>query len=54
MKLEGPAWVAPAMAGPVTFPAPGLGEHTRAIATDLLGLDDAEIDRLIADGVLEE
>lgn len=53
MRLEGPAWVAPAMAGPVTFPAPGLGEHTRAIAAELLGLDDAEVDQLIADAILE-
>ncbi len=54
MKLEGPAWVAPAMAGPATFPAPGLGEHTRTIATELLGLADDEIAQLIADGILEE
>ena len=51
--LEGPAWVAPAMGGPVTYPAPLLGEHTREIAADVLGLDDAEIDDLLAAGVLE-
>ena len=33
-------------------PAPMAGEHTRRIATGLLGLDDAEIERLIDDGVL--
>ena len=34
--------------------APRLGEHTREIARDLLGLSDAEIDRLVAAGALEE
>lgn len=33
-------------------PAPTLGEHTREICGKLLGLADAEIDRLIDDGVL--
>jgi hypothetical protein len=30
-----------------------LGEHTRDIATELLGLDDAEVEDLIANRVLE-
>lgn len=51
--LEGPAWLAPAMGGPVTFPAPLLGEHTREIAATVLGLSDIEIDELLAAGVLE-
>jgi benzylsuccinate CoA-transferase BbsF subunit len=38
---------------PVLRPAPLLGEHTREIARELIGLDDAQIDRLIGDGVLE-
>jgi len=33
--------------------APALGEHTRVIARELLGLDDDEIDQLIVSGVLE-
>ena len=33
-------------------PAPMPGEHTRAICRDRLGLDEEQIDRLIADGVL--
>ena len=33
-------------------PAPMAGEHTRTVATELLGLGDDEIDRLITDGVL--
>lgn len=35
-------------------PAPLMGEHTREIAQDLLGLDDAEIDRLVSLGILFE
>jgi crotonobetainyl-CoA:carnitine CoA-transferase CaiB-like acyl-CoA transferase len=34
-------------------PAPLFGEHTRMIAADVLGLDDAEIERLVESGVLE-
>jgi len=33
-------------------PAPLLGEHTREICVDLLGLSEAEVDELIADEVL--
>ncbi len=35
-------------------PAPVAGEHTRDIAHRALGLDNAEIDRLIAENVLFE
>ncbi|OLP02173.1 CoA transferase [Mycolicibacterium porcinum] len=41
------------IADPPLRQAPLLGEQTREIAAELLGLDDAEIDELIADGVLE-
>jgi len=53
MILEGPAFQATAMDRPFIGPAPPLGGHTRGIARDLLGLDDATTDRLVADGVLE-
>ncbi len=53
MRFEGPAWVSDAMLGPYTAPAPGLGEHTRTIARELLGLDEERIDQLIEAGVLE-
>jgi len=33
-------------------PAPLLGQHTRDVAHELLGLDDAAIDRLATDEVL--
>jgi hypothetical protein len=39
---------------PEITPAPELGQHTREIARELLALDDAEVDRLMAAGVLEE
>jgi len=53
ITMEGPAFRATGMADAFIGPAPKLGEHTRDIARDLLGLDDAEIDRLFAAGVLE-
>jgi crotonobetainyl-CoA:carnitine CoA-transferase CaiB-like acyl-CoA transferase len=53
LVLDGPAFRGTHMVGPGIRPAPDLGEHTRAIARDLLDLDDDEIDRLLAAGVLE-
>jgi benzylsuccinate CoA-transferase BbsF subunit len=38
--------------GVLERPAPLLGQHTRDVLHDLLGLDDARIDALEADGVL--
>ena len=53
MIFEGAAFHASAMIGPDIFPAPGLGEHTREIAADGLGLSADEIEELIVAGVLE-
>lgn len=53
LKFEGPAFAATGMTPPRITQAPLLGEHTREIARELLGLSDAEIDQLIAEGVLE-
>ena len=53
MWLEGPAYRATGMPDPIVAPAPGLGQHTREIAGDLLGLTTGEIDALLARGVLE-
>ncbi|MHB1912424.1 MAG: CaiB/BaiF CoA transferase family protein [Acidimicrobiales bacterium] len=51
--LEGPCFRASGMAPPIIAPAPGLGEHTRVIAADLLGLGSDRIEELITTGVLE-
>jgi crotonobetainyl-CoA:carnitine CoA-transferase CaiB-like acyl-CoA transferase len=51
--VEGDCYRAEDLAAPAADPAPRHGEHTRAIANKLLGLDDVEVDRLIASGVLE-
>jgi crotonobetainyl-CoA:carnitine CoA-transferase CaiB-like acyl-CoA transferase len=54
MVLEGPAFAATGMPSPLATPAPALGEHTREICRDVLGLDDAAVDALVAGGALEE
>ncbi len=38
--------------GAVRTPPPRLGEHTRAVLADMLGLDDAQLDQLMAEGAL--
>jgi crotonobetainyl-CoA:carnitine CoA-transferase CaiB-like acyl-CoA transferase len=54
MLLEGAAFHSESMAGPITHPAPFLGQHTREIGSELLGLGNKELNELIADGVLME
>jgi crotonobetainyl-CoA:carnitine CoA-transferase CaiB-like acyl-CoA transferase len=39
---------------PEVRPAPLQGQHTREVAAELLGLSDEAIDRLVAEGVLED
>src|SRR4051794_12180467 len=51
--LDGGAFRGEHMVGPGRHQAPELGGHTPAIARDLLGRDDDEIDRLLAAGILE-
>jgi crotonobetainyl-CoA:carnitine CoA-transferase CaiB-like acyl-CoA transferase len=51
--VEGDCYRTEELAPPPADPAPRHGEHTREIAHELLGLDDIEIDRLVAAGVLE-
>lgn len=53
MIFEGGGFHASAMVGPDIFPAPGLGQQTREIASDWFGLANDEIEKLVADGVLE-
>jgi crotonobetainyl-CoA:carnitine CoA-transferase CaiB-like acyl-CoA transferase len=52
--MEGPAFRGGDLPEPIVEPAPLLGEHTREIASRLLGLSDAEIADLIEAGVLED
>jgi crotonobetainyl-CoA:carnitine CoA-transferase CaiB-like acyl-CoA transferase len=51
--LDGPGFTGSAMSAPVITPAPWIGEHTRQICTDELGMHADEVERLIGDGVLE-
>jgi crotonobetainyl-CoA:carnitine CoA-transferase CaiB-like acyl-CoA transferase len=53
MVLDGAAFHGALMVGPDVRQAPAIGEHTRELARSLLGLDDAEVDKLLAAGVLE-
>lgn len=54
LKLEGALFESTGMPDPIITPAPMLGEHTREICRDVLGMSDDEIDELIAAGALEE
>lgn len=53
LVLEGPAFHSPSIAEPSVDLGPGLGEHTREVCRELLGLDEQRIEQLIADGVLQ-
>ncbi len=53
IAFEGPAFRATGMPDVRITQAPKLGEHTREIARDALGLSEAEIDEAIASGALE-
>ena len=52
MTFEGPGFHATGMPVADIRPAPGLGAHTRDVCAEL-GLDDAEIDSLLASGAIE-
>ncbi|MCU1378615.1 MAG: putative family CoA-transferase, partial [Acidimicrobiales bacterium] len=51
--LDGPGFTGSKMAPPVITPAPKIGEHTREVCRDLLGMPDDEIERLVQAVVLE-
>ncbi len=53
MAFEGPAFKMSHAARLPTFQAPLIGEHTREIASELLGLGKEEIEDLISGGILE-
>jgi crotonobetainyl-CoA:carnitine CoA-transferase CaiB-like acyl-CoA transferase len=52
--VEGPPFLGSDLPEPIVGPAPLLGEHTRDVARELLGLSDAEIQALIDEGVIED
>lgn len=54
MLFEGPFYRASELPPPVLEPAPLLAQHTREICREHFGMDDAAIDALVAEGVLEE
>jgi crotonobetainyl-CoA:carnitine CoA-transferase CaiB-like acyl-CoA transferase len=54
MMMEGPAFLGTDIPEPIVTQAPWIGEHTREIARDLLGLTASDIEQLVADGVLED
>jgi crotonobetainyl-CoA:carnitine CoA-transferase CaiB-like acyl-CoA transferase len=51
--FEGPCFYGTGMTDAIIFQAPRLGEHTREVCSELLGMSDAEIDDLLARGALE-
>src|SRR5262245_14891585 len=53
IAFEGPCFRASAMSEVRIFQAPRVGEHTREIARELLGLSEREIEELVAAGTLE-
>jgi crotonobetainyl-CoA:carnitine CoA-transferase CaiB-like acyl-CoA transferase len=52
--VEGPPFLASDLPEPIVEPAPRLGEHTREVAREILGLSDDEIRALIDEGVIED
>jgi formyl-CoA transferase len=53
IAFEGPCFRASGMSDVRVAQAPRLGEHTREIGRELLGLGDAELEALIGAGTLE-
>ena len=53
LVLEGPCFYGSEMPAPPAHAAPQLGEHTRQICIEELGMDPAEVDRLVEMGALE-
>jgi crotonobetainyl-CoA:carnitine CoA-transferase CaiB-like acyl-CoA transferase len=51
--LDGPGFYGSRMTFPKITQAPRVGENTRDVCRDLLGMDAGEIERLVADGALE-
>jgi len=54
LLVEGPPFLGSDLPDVLTNPAPMLGEHTREIAAELLGLSQGEIEELIEARVIED
>ncbi len=54
LMLEGPLFLGSDLPDVIIDPAPYLGEHTRDIARDILGLSDDETQALVDEGVIED
>ncbi|MGA7869851.1 MAG: CoA transferase [Candidatus Binatus sp.] len=54
MMFEGPAFHATTIPEPIVAPAPALGQHTREICRTILEMPDADVSKLVAEGVIEE
>jgi crotonobetainyl-CoA:carnitine CoA-transferase CaiB-like acyl-CoA transferase len=53
LVLDGPGFYGSRMSPVRITAAPWVGEHTREVCSDLLGMDSAEIERLVGEGALE-
>ncbi len=53
MAMDGPGFYGSRMAPVRITAAPWVGEHTREVCRNLLGMDEAEIERLVAESALE-
>jgi crotonobetainyl-CoA:carnitine CoA-transferase CaiB-like acyl-CoA transferase len=53
MAMDGPGFYGSRMAPVYIAKAPWVGEHTREVCRDLLGMDEGEIERLVAEQALE-
>ena len=54
LLLEGPAFLGSDLPDVIVTQAPWLGEHTREIASQDLGLSDEEIQALVDEEILED
>jgi crotonobetainyl-CoA:carnitine CoA-transferase CaiB-like acyl-CoA transferase len=52
--VEGPPFLGSELPEPIVGPAPLLGQHTREVAREILGLSEDEIQALVDEGVLED
>jgi crotonobetainyl-CoA:carnitine CoA-transferase CaiB-like acyl-CoA transferase len=52
--LEGPAFLGSDLPEVITEQAPLIGEHTREVASELLGLSREEVETMLEEGTLED